>query len=94
MRINVYAEELTTDVCFITKDVDGRRFYGVRMFLKSAEELHHTFEDDDRSAITFWVPWYGGENHHDELRNTFIQLLSSQEAAARDDLRGHDAVVT
>jgi hypothetical protein len=59
MRINVYAEELTTETQLVSKTVNDdefgeRTFYGVRMFLKSPEELHHSDEDDDRSAITFW----------------------------------------
>lgn len=60
MRINVYSEEITDDVQFITKeDVIGEdgnlvTFYGVRYFLKSWEGMHHNEFDDDRSAITFW----------------------------------------
>lgn len=62
MRINVYAEELTTETELVTKVVTDeefgeRTFYGIRMFLKSPTELHHSAEDDDRSAITFWVKW-------------------------------------
>jgi hypothetical protein len=58
VRINVYAEELTDEVTVVEKEADtGRTFYGVRVFLRSPEELHHSPEDDDRSAITFWVPW-------------------------------------
>lgn len=34
-----------------------RTFYGVRLYLKSPEELHSDPVDDDRSAVTFWVPW-------------------------------------
>lgn len=61
MRINLYVEELTTEVAVVSKDVydkkfGDRTFYGIRMFLKSPEELHSDPEDDDRSAITFWVP--------------------------------------
>ncbi len=26
------------------------------MYLASPDILHHTEEDDDRSAITFWIP--------------------------------------
>lgn len=62
MRINVYAEELTDEVELVTKNVTDekfgtRTFYGVRVFLKSPPELHTDPVDDDRSAITFWVPW-------------------------------------
>lgn len=62
MRINVYAEELTTETELVTKEVTDeefgtRTFYGVRMFLASPDVLHHSAEDDDRSAITFWIKW-------------------------------------
>lgn len=49
MRINVYAEEITTETQWITKKLDdGRIFYGVRLYLKSAKELHDSPTDDDR----------------------------------------------
>jgi hypothetical protein len=58
VRINVYSEELTDEVRLVTKKMDdGRVFYGLRFFVKSAPELHDDPEDDDRSAITLWVPW-------------------------------------
>jgi hypothetical protein len=60
MRINVYGEELTDEVEHVTKKVyddkfGDRTFHGVRLFLKSPDELHDDPEDDDRSAITLWV---------------------------------------
>jgi len=75
MRINVYAEELTTEVKVLKKKIeDGREFIAVRLFLKSHKDLHHTPADDDRSAITFWVPWYKGKNHPVDLNNVFYAL--------------------
>lgn len=75
MRINIYAEELTQEVETITKTLDdGRTFLAVRLYLKSAKELHHTASDDNRSAITFWVPWYGGKNHPHDLNNVMHAL--------------------
>lgn len=69
MRINIYAEELTSEVTLITKEVEDeefgkRTFYGLRIWLVSPKVLHHSEHDDDRSAITFWIPWtrYGGHN--------------------------------
>lgn len=61
MRINIYAEELPTqgDIAYqrIEKVADtGRTFYGARLYLKSPLALHHTADDDDRSAITIWGP--------------------------------------
>ena len=62
MRINVYGEELTDECAVVSKVVTDnqfgtRTFYGVRVFLKSPDVLHDEAEDDNRSAITFWVPW-------------------------------------
>jgi hypothetical protein len=57
MRINVYSQELTKDVELVEATADtGITYYGVRIFLASPDVLHHTPEDDDRSAITFWLP--------------------------------------
>lgn len=61
MRINVYAEEITGEHEVVSKVIDQPEgtvhFYGIRMFLASPDVLHHTPSDDDRSAITLWVPW-------------------------------------
>jgi hypothetical protein len=57
MRLNVYSQELTKETCLISKEADtGIVYYGIRMYLASPDILHHTEEDDDRSAITFWIP--------------------------------------
>lgn len=57
MRINVYSQELTDEVELVETTADtGITYYGVRMFLASPDVLHHTPDDDDRSAITFWIP--------------------------------------
>jgi hypothetical protein len=56
MRINVYNEELTSDVQVVTVEPrPGRKFIGVRLMLKSPSGLHHTPQDDDRSGVTFWL---------------------------------------
>jgi hypothetical protein len=57
MRINVYSQELTKEVALVWKTADtGITYYGARMMLASPSILHNTPEDDDRSAITFWLP--------------------------------------
>lgn len=62
MRLNVYSQELITEgparaIERIEKTADtGIVYSAVRLFLISPEQLHHTDEDDDRSAITFWLP--------------------------------------
>ena len=57
MRINVYSQELTKELKVVSKRADtGIVYHGVRMYLASPDILHHTPDDDDRSAITFWIP--------------------------------------
>lgn len=57
MRLNVYSQELTKEIAPIAKTADtGIVYYGVRIYLASPDILHHTEDDDDRSAITFWIP--------------------------------------
>lgn len=57
MRMNIYSQELTSEVTLIEKVAEtGITYYGVRMYLASPSILHHTTDDDDRSAITFWIP--------------------------------------
>jgi hypothetical protein len=76
MRINVYAEELTTETQPVVKRMeDGRNFYAVRLMLESSPKLHSTVQDDDRSGITFWVPWTVAKgNDFDALCNTLAAL--------------------
>jgi len=79
MRINVYAEELTTEVQHASKRLnDGRYFYAIRLMLESSPKLHNTIQDDDRSAITFWVPWtYEKGNDFDALCEVTAALHSA-----------------
>lgn len=61
MRVNVYSQEITDDIQAITKsgsDEHGHTvdFPAVRLFLHSSHLLHQTPQDDDRSAVTFWLP--------------------------------------
>lgn len=68
MRINVYTEELLPPGTTVppmaqvvyadyvsSRTGEKMRNYGLRIFLKSAPDLHYIpGRDDDRSAITFW----------------------------------------
>lgn len=57
MRIHIYSQELTKEITLISKTADtGIDYYGLRFFLASPDILHHTSDDDDRSAVTFWLP--------------------------------------
>jgi hypothetical protein len=71
MRINVYSQELTKEVKLVEKvSSDGKTHYGIRLFLASPDILHHTPDDDDRSAVTFWVPNCGSFSPQD-LKGVF-----------------------
>jgi hypothetical protein len=52
MRINVYSQELSKEVQLVRKG----KHVGVRIFFDGSPRLHDTPEDDDRSAITYWLP--------------------------------------
>lgn len=57
MRINVYSQELTTEVNEVEKESNtGIKYHAVQFVLHSSEMLHHPPMDDDRSAVTFWLP--------------------------------------
>jgi hypothetical protein len=49
MRINVYSQELTSEV-------NGVIYHAAQLILHSRDKLHHPQMDDDRSAVTFWLP--------------------------------------
>jgi hypothetical protein len=63
MRVNVYAEEMTDRVEIISKEIDGHRFTGLRLYLELPATVNgtqfqgpfmHRPGDDDSSAVTFW----------------------------------------
>ncbi len=65
MRVNIYAEELTSRVEIIGKEIDGHTYTGIRFYLElpstdpETGEQHrgpfiHRPGDDDSSAVTFW----------------------------------------
>lgn len=57
MRINVYSQELTSEVNVVEKVSNtGLTYSAVQLMLHSSHMLHHPPQDDDRSAVTFWLP--------------------------------------
>lgn len=69
MRVNVYAEEMTDNIEIISKEIEGQKFTGLRIYLhlpvtrqnlitKEPEQIQGPFMhhpgDDDSSAVTFW----------------------------------------
>lgn len=57
MRINVYSQEITEEVQRFEKQSNtGLIYSAVQFMLHSSPMLHHPPQDDDRSAVTFWLP--------------------------------------
>lgn len=82
-RTNIYEEELTNDVEVVSTTTDeGKTFYGVRFFLKSHPDLHHTETDDDRSAVTFWMGTrQRAEIFRDHIRRDFHWVEEKTDAS-------------
>ena len=73
MRVNIYSQEITADVETVSQEADtGVTYSAVRLFLHSSDRLHHRPGDDDRSAITFWLP--KSRVRRKELAETFMRL--------------------
>lgn len=86
MRINIYSQELTSEIQTLSKPSDGGVAYpAVRLFLHSSHRLHATATDDDRSAITFWLP--KSDHRREALAKTF-ELMA--EAVRRASAGGMD----
>lgn len=80
MRINVYSQELTSEVVVIEKESNtGLTYSAVQIILHSSEKLHHPPEDDDRSAVTFWLP--KSRKRRQELADTFRRMALEVELA-------------
>ncbi len=91
MRLNIYAEELTLDTALVTKDAStGRIYYGIRFYLKSPKALHHGENDDDRSAVTIWVPWTARRGHNPGLVQQLLTQLLGRVAGVQ---QGSDQVI-
>lgn len=57
MRVNVYSQELTDEVHLVAKESNtGLTYHAAMLMLHSSDRLHHPPADDDRSAVTFWLP--------------------------------------
>jgi hypothetical protein len=86
MRINVYSQELTDEVILVEKKSNtGVVYHAAQMVLHSAPELHHPPQDDDRSAVTFWLP--KSEHRREQLAKAFERMAAAvREAPAASGL--------
>lgn len=75
MRINVYSQELTDEVISIEKTSNtGLVYSAAQLILHSSEKLHHPPHDDDRSAITFWLP--KSKENREKFAKAFDEIAS------------------
>lgn len=73
MRINVYSQELTDEVLLIEKPSNtGTTYHAAQLVLHSSEQLHHPPQDDDRSAVTFWLP--KSQHRREEMAKAFENI--------------------
>ncbi len=83
MRINVYSQELTDEVLATCKKSNtGIVYHAAQLILHSSEKLHHPPKDDDRSAITFWLP--KSQERREEIAKAFEKLATIFRTAPPD----------
>lgn len=83
MRINVYSQELTDEVVRFEKESNtGVRYTAVQIILHSSPMLHHPPMDDDRSAVTFWLP--NSLARRISLANSFRKMAELVEQSPRN----------
>lgn len=75
MRINVYSQELTSDIGTVEKISNtGLTYSAVQIMLHSSPMLHHPPHDDDRSAVAFWLP--KSAHRREELARTLEKMAA------------------
>ena len=73
MRINVYSQELTNEVLMLSKESNtGIVYHAAQLILHSSSMLHHPPADDDRSAVTFWLP--KSKERREEMAKAFEEI--------------------
>lgn len=83
MRINVYSQELTDEVGVVEKISNtGLTYSAVQLMLHSSPKLHHPPADDDRSAVTFWLP--KSKDRRESLAKTFEEMAEKVRAAKQE----------
>jgi hypothetical protein len=76
MRVNVYSQELTDEINVIEKESNtGLVYSAVQIMLHSSDKLHHPPQDDDRSAVTLWLP--KSEARRESLAQTFEAMAKA-----------------
>jgi len=73
MRINVYSQELTSEVVKVEKKSNtGVVYHAAQIILHSSRMIQQPPTDDDRSAVTFWLP--KSQQRREEIAKAFEQM--------------------
>ena len=88
MRINVYSQELTSEVKLVSKksDTGPSVYYAAQLVLHSSPMLHHSPQNDDRSAITIWLP--KSKTRRQEMARAFDRIAEIFRTAPPEMLDG------
>ncbi len=84
MRVNVYSQELTDEVILIEKRESntGITYSAAQLILHSSDRLHADKDDDDRSAVTFWMP--KSLERREKMAQAFEQIAHLFRTAERE----------
>ena len=83
MRVNVYSQELTSEVLLVTKVSNtGIAYHAAQLILHSSDKLHQPPTDDDRSAVTFWLP--KSQTRREEMAQAFEHIAGIFRTASPD----------
>jgi hypothetical protein len=83
MRVNVYSQELTNEVLHVEKPSNtGVTYHAAQLVLQSSPALHHPPMDDDRSAVTFWLP--KSQLRREEMAQAFERIAAIFRTAPPD----------
>lgn len=84
MRINVYSQELTDEVIFHVKESNTKViYYAAQLILHSSSRLHQPpLQDDDRSAVTFWLP--KSQGRREQMAKAFEKIADIFRTAPAD----------
>lgn len=76
----MYSQELTDEVNTVEKVSNtGLTYSAVQLMLHSSPMLHHPPRDDDRSAVTFWLP--KSQERRESLARSFERMAAAVRCA-------------
>lgn len=83
MRVHLYSQELTEEVNLIEKKAGTDIVYhGVQFVMHSSDRLHNDPDDDDRSAVTFWLP--RSQDRRESMAKAFEQAAQMFRTAPKE----------